>query len=216
MSYGFIQDAQSTQLEGLRLCWEEDVGGNIEVGRWRELVASWHTCSREAQSQLILYKFINRSYWTPCKLAKLKLRNSDTCWKCEKEGTLVHLLYFCEKNKNLWEEIISLLNKLFQFRLNLQLCVFWVCYRDNIVLNKQKLGVRLATTTACRIILRHWTLCSPCGFWQEWPLLNRLLTEWKAEKIFFWCGLTKLCGHLGTIGTLGTFIFIFTFCFCLL
>ena len=62
------------------------------------IIASWQNSSREAQSQLIQYKLFNRNHWTPSKMAKLKLKDSNTCWRCDKEvGTLVYMLYSCEK-----------------------------------------------------------------------------------------------------------------------
>ena len=32
-------------------------------------------------------------------------------------GTLVHMLYYCEKNANLWEGVVALLNDLFGLQL---------------------------------------------------------------------------------------------------
>uniref|UniRef100_A0A673AVF9 Reverse transcriptase zinc-binding domain-containing protein n=1 Tax=Sphaeramia orbicularis TaxID=375764 RepID=A0A673AVF9_9TELE len=52
-------------------------------------------------------------------MAKLKLRDSDKCWRCQKEvGTLVHMLYSCEKNVQLWERVVTLLNDLFRMQLS--------------------------------------------------------------------------------------------------
>ena len=105
--YGIFREARPPHLEGLRLCWEKDVGEQISADKWMKLVASWHGCSREAQSQLIQYKLFNRNHWTPSKMAKLKRRDSNLYWGCVKEvGTLVHILYYCEKNANLWEGVV--------------------------------------------------------------------------------------------------------------
>lgn len=88
--YAYIRDSHAPQLEGLKMCWEKDVGEDTLVDSWNKL-ASWHKCSCEMQSQLIHYKIINRSHWTPCRL---KLRDNDSCWRCDEEaGTLVHLLH---------------------------------------------------------------------------------------------------------------------------
>lgn len=83
--YHLIREAQAPKLEGLRLCWEKDLGTPILEDTWKWLIKSWYTCSQETQSQLIQYKLLHRKYWTPSKLAKLKLVDSDTCWKCQKE-----------------------------------------------------------------------------------------------------------------------------------
>uniref|UniRef100_A0A8C9WZ36 Reverse transcriptase zinc-binding domain-containing protein n=1 Tax=Sander lucioperca TaxID=283035 RepID=A0A8C9WZ36_SANLU len=58
-------------------------------------------------------------------LARLKLKDSDTCWKCEEEvGTLVHILYFCKKNEHLWEGVVTLLTKIFNLPLIKSLALF--------------------------------------------------------------------------------------------
>lgn len=177
--YELFREAHSPHLEGLRLCWEKDVDEQIPADRWMKLVASWHNCSREAQSQLIQYKLLNRSQWTPSKMAKLKLRDSDKCWRCQKEvGTLVHMLYSCEKNVQLWEGVVTLLNDLFRMQLSKTpaLCILGLLPDNNTLTVRQRLWVRLATTTGCRIILRHWKSTNPCCF-KEWiELMTRMAT----------------------------------------
>uniref|UniRef100_A0A8C2PQ41 Reverse transcriptase zinc-binding domain-containing protein n=1 Tax=Cyprinus carpio TaxID=7962 RepID=A0A8C2PQ41_CYPCA len=44
-------------------------------------------------------------YWIPNRMARLKLRNDDLCWQCNTDiGTMVHMLYECDKVKELWEK----------------------------------------------------------------------------------------------------------------
>ena len=46
-------------------------------------------------------------------MARLKLCDSELCWRCERSrGTLLHM-YECEKTQNLWENIIIFINKVF-------------------------------------------------------------------------------------------------------
>uniref|UniRef100_A0A3P8S9J2 Reverse transcriptase zinc-binding domain-containing protein n=1 Tax=Amphiprion percula TaxID=161767 RepID=A0A3P8S9J2_AMPPE len=46
------------------------------------------------------------------KMAKLKLRDSDLCWRCHRsKGTLLHMLYDCHLTQNLWKTIIGFVNK---------------------------------------------------------------------------------------------------------
>lgn len=59
-------------LAGLKMGWEKDTGQGIPDDSRKNLIAYWHSYSHEAQSQLIIYKIINKSFWTPCKLLKLK------------------------------------------------------------------------------------------------------------------------------------------------
>ena len=58
------------KLDGLKRAWEEDVGGGIARVKWEEIIGSWYKTSREIQIRLITYKVINRSYWTPCEMAR--------------------------------------------------------------------------------------------------------------------------------------------------
>ena len=99
--FELIRSTQVPKLDGLKVCWDRDLAQEIPENNWKKIVASWHCYSCEAQSQLICYKILNRSYWTPSKLARLKLRNSDLCWRCNGGvGTLVHMLYECDKKRD--------------------------------------------------------------------------------------------------------------------
>lgn len=91
--FELIRSTQVPKLDGLKTCWEKDLAQMIPENNWKKLYASWHCYSREAQSQLICYKILNRSYWTPSKLARLNLRNSDLCWRCN--GFLYDGCWFC-------------------------------------------------------------------------------------------------------------------------
>ena len=70
----FIRSTQVPKLDGLKVCWDRDLAQEIPENDCKKLCASWYCYSRETQSQHICYKILNRSYWTPSKLARLKLR----------------------------------------------------------------------------------------------------------------------------------------------
>ncbi|XP_039473704.1 uncharacterized protein LOC120442039 [Oreochromis aureus] len=164
--YGMFREAHSPNLGGLRQCWEKDLGIQILEDTWKQLVSSWYVCSPETQSQLIQYKLLHRNYWTPSKLVRLKLVDNDTCWKCQEEaGTLVHMLYTCRKNDYLWDGIINLVNDIFKLNLSKSpaVCVLGLLPDNSILSKKQRLWMRLAFITGCRIILRHWKSSSPCS-----------------------------------------------------
>lgn len=168
--YVHIREAHAPPLDGLKKCWERDIEEEIDDDVWNKLVMSWSKCSREAQSQLIHYKIINRSYWTPCKLAKLKLRENDICWRCDKEtGTLVHLLYYCEKTVCMWDTIVAFLNKMLDMSLvkTPALCLLGLLPLDIRMSRRMKLWIQLAVTTGCRVNLRHWK-SSTCSSYNEW------------------------------------------------
>ena len=77
-------------------------------------------------------------------MSKLKLKDSNTCWRCEKEvGTLVHMLYSCEKNEHLWERVVTLLNDLFGLQLTKipALCILGLLPDNNALTGRQRQDV---------------------------------------------------------------------------
>uniref|UniRef100_A0A3B4GQM0 Reverse transcriptase zinc-binding domain-containing protein n=2 Tax=Haplochromini TaxID=319058 RepID=A0A3B4GQM0_9CICH len=118
-------------------------------------------------SQLV--KIHNSLTETPSWVA-LKLVDNDTCWKCHEEaGTLVHMLYTCRKNDYLWDGIINLVNDIFKLNRSKSpaVCVLGLLPDNSILSRRQRLWMRLAFITGCRIILRHWKSSSPCSL-REW------------------------------------------------
>ncbi len=67
--YNLLRESQPPGFEGLKRCWEKDIGEEISG----EIIGSWFKVSREMQTRLISYKIINRIYWTPRKMAQLGL-----------------------------------------------------------------------------------------------------------------------------------------------
>uniref|UniRef100_A0A8C1JHR4 Reverse transcriptase zinc-binding domain-containing protein n=1 Tax=Cyprinus carpio TaxID=7962 RepID=A0A8C1JHR4_CYPCA len=52
-------------------------------------------------------------------MARLKIRNDDLCWRCNTDiGTMVHMLYECDKVKELWEKIVHFVNNIFSLTLH--------------------------------------------------------------------------------------------------
>lgn len=121
------------------------------MGKWKKLTGSWCKTSREMQTRLIIYKVIHWLYWTPCKMKRLKLCETELCWRCdENRGTLLYM-YKCEKILNVWENVILCHSstKYLKFILEPRTMCLEVSYQ-------QTLWCRLALITGCRIALRHW------------------------------------------------------------
>lgn len=92
--YSLMRQSYPTKLEGLKRAWEADLQGEIIMEKWKEITGSWYNTSREIHTHLIIYKIIYRVYWTPSKMARLKLCESEMCWRCERSrGTFLHMLY---------------------------------------------------------------------------------------------------------------------------
>lgn len=134
--YNFLRGFQPPSFEGLQRCWERDIGEEISGETLGEIIGSWFKVSREIQTRLINYKIINRIYWTPSKMARLGLRNSDLCWRCDATcGTLLHMLYLCPMIDLLWSKIISFIDTAMSSALLLynRCFVYQVCYRKEVV-----------------------------------------------------------------------------------
>jgi len=138
--------------------------------KWKELIGSWYKTSREVQTRLITYKIIHRMYWTRCKMARLKLCESEMCWRCERSrGTLLHM-YECEMTHNLWEKIILLINKVLRTDLSQSpaLCMLSIITEGVELSYQQTQWCRLALTTGCRVVLRHQKVLSHfINGWEE-------------------------------------------------
>lgn len=62
--------------------------------------------SGELKTRLIQFMILNRIYWTPSKLYKVKLIQTRECWRCHNgEGMLTHMLWSCPKIQDFWSEI---------------------------------------------------------------------------------------------------------------
>ena len=152
-----FRDHQPPNYDGIKLTWENDLGETIDDETWTGVVQSWYSVARDMQARLICFKILNRSYWTPSKMARLGLREDRNCWRCNKEiGTLLHMLYECEMVHDFWSTVIRHVNDIMEtnFTMNPALCVLGIL---NVPLSSQKNAwVTLALITGCRIVLRHW------------------------------------------------------------
>lgn len=128
--HAYIRDANAPNLDGLKVAWERGLGGMIKEETWKQVVSKWHTNVREIQSQQINYKILNGCYWTPSSLARLKLRDTALCWRCDKDtGNMVHE---CDKVEELWEKIVQFVNNTFSLSLNKNpaLCMLGIIPED--------------------------------------------------------------------------------------
>lgn len=157
--YNLLRGSQSPSYKGLKRRWERDIGEEISGETWVQIIESWFKVSREMQTRLISYKILNRTYWTPCKMARLGLRNSDLCWRCDaSRGTFVHMLYSCPRIELLWSKIIYFINTVMSSTLvqHPLLCLLGVLPKGSGLTVDQIVWCRTALNTGCRIVLRHW------------------------------------------------------------
>lgn len=117
-----------------------EYGKKTERGITDEMLRTWHKTSREVQTRLITYRIIHRNYLTPSKMARLKLRDSDVCWRYDRsKGTLVHMLYECSMTWTLWEKITTFINKVLgtELRQDPGLCMLGIMTEGVILTSRQ-------------------------------------------------------------------------------
>lgn len=68
--------------DGLRLTWQKDLNIEISEEGWSNIIPNLGWATRDARSKFIHSKTIYRYYFTPSKLFKMGLIQSDACWKC--------------------------------------------------------------------------------------------------------------------------------------
>uniref|UniRef100_A0A8D3AX75 Uncharacterized protein n=1 Tax=Scophthalmus maximus TaxID=52904 RepID=A0A8D3AX75_SCOMX len=74
------------------------------------------------------------------KMARLKLRDSDVCWRYDRsKGTLVHMLYECSMTWTLWEKITTFINKVLgtELRQDPGLCMLGIMTEGVILTSRQ-------------------------------------------------------------------------------
>ena len=165
-----MRESHPPKCVGLKRCWEKDIGEEITGETWGEIIGSWFKVSREIQTRLINYKIINRTYWTPSKMARLGLRGSDLCWRCDTTcGTLLHMLYSCPMIDILWSKIITFINTVMASSLaqGPMLCILGMVPKESGLNAHQTSWCRIALITGCRIVLRHCKTRGDISF-KEW------------------------------------------------
>uniref|UniRef100_A0A8C6TR99 Uncharacterized protein n=1 Tax=Neogobius melanostomus TaxID=47308 RepID=A0A8C6TR99_9GOBI len=83
------------------------------------------------------------------RMARLKLTNDAKCWRCNQTtGTMIHMLYECDKVDTFWDKFIAFLNKLLNlaWHKNPRLCMLGIFQKD---------GLSYEQTLWCRLVLYH-------------------------------------------------------------
>ncbi len=78
---------------------------------WHIIWSNISLSSRNQNHQMIHYKFIHRSYLTPCRLQQMKLRANPFCDFCSDNtiGTFLHMVWQCPEVNRFWENVSSII-----------------------------------------------------------------------------------------------------------
>lgn len=61
---------------------------------------------RDARSKPIQFKIFNRLYWTPVRMNRLGLSESNLCWRCKTDkGDLLHMFLYCPNLTAYWQRV---------------------------------------------------------------------------------------------------------------
>lgn len=168
--YNTTANALYGKTENLRLIWQRDLGIELEQDVWDDIVHSMGWAVRDIKTRFIHYKIIHKYYWTPVRLKRVGLTNSDECWKCKNSvGTFLHLMWDCPLVSPFWTQVLGTMEELLEQPLpsSPRLCLLG----DRTLtpeLTKVQFGLALAGfLTAAKVILRKWKSTSaPC--YKDW------------------------------------------------
>ncbi|KAJ0061406.1 hypothetical protein NL108_018634 [Boleophthalmus pectinirostris] len=154
--YSHIFQHKHPMLYTLKTIWSSDLNINLTDEDWNKICENTNKLSRDVKIKLINFKILNRFYWTPSRLFRLKLKDSENCWKCQAKGTLKHLLWECPLIQNYWRKIHGCIKNITQntFEFTPQL----------YILSDPKMTTRCPSSEFIQtsimigkqIIMRHW------------------------------------------------------------
>ena len=67
-------------------------------------------CTKETRLQTLQWKLLQNIYPTAILLCKMGIRDNINCLKCNVPEFSEHFFFSCQENKELWDEVINLIN----------------------------------------------------------------------------------------------------------
>lgn len=157
--YNYLTERINVANLGLQRVWETDLGKLFEEDDWSAIVKKMLKPIRDARSKLIQFKILNRLYWTPVKLHRVGMCNSNICWRCKQSpGDMVHMFLTCPSLTSFWQRIMRKINSTLNLDLTLTptLCLLNYLDHNTKLDTKRTHWLKIALTTAKRVLLRHW------------------------------------------------------------
>lgn len=114
---------------------------------------------REAKGKFTQYKITHRFNWTPSRLNRMGLINSNLSWKCRRDiGTFSHCIWECPVIQPFWRTILEYLSNWLGKTLPVSPRLSLLGDRTQIhnISDREFSVVMVSTTVATGIILRHW------------------------------------------------------------
>ena len=110
--------------KNIRKVWVKKDDENIPAGQikwtnefgindWKYLYSIPYKCKMNARLIYFQYQVLHRSLITNKKLLQFGIKDNGLCKRCGEEETISHLLYLCQQQRVLWQEVTRWLNSIF-------------------------------------------------------------------------------------------------------
>lgn len=146
------------------------MGQSLSESQWNAALKNSTTISKCVRYKMIQLKIIHRAYMTPKTMSKID-SVSNLCWHgCGSVGTLMHMLWYCPAVKQFWQDIVDVLNSIFNNGIMLCpiVCLFGVDI-DGIQSKNIQHVCSLAFMVAKRTIFLNWKECKKnCFSMDSW------------------------------------------------
>ena len=110
--------------KNIRKVWVKKDDENIPAGQikwtnefgindWKYLYSIPFKCKMNARLIYFQYQVLHRSLITNKKLLQFGIKDNGLCERCGEEETISHLLFLCQQQRVLWQEVTRWLNSIF-------------------------------------------------------------------------------------------------------
>jgi len=129
------KESSSKKMEA----WISDLKEDIQEADWEGACFKAQTQSVNTKYKLLQYKWLMRTYLTPCRLNHIYPNVPDICVKCrEEKGTLIHCLWECLKINQFWKGVLHYIGFVVgrEVPLRAKICLLGI-YPENFVVSQQ-------------------------------------------------------------------------------
>ena len=137
--YGLLlqhsKESSSKKMEA----WISDLKEDIQEADWEGACFKAQSQSVNTKYKLLQYKWLMRTYLTPCRLNHIYPNAPDICVKCrEQKGTQIHCLWECLKIHQFWKNVLHCIRLIVGREVPLQakICLLGI-YPENCVVSQQ-------------------------------------------------------------------------------
>lgn len=161
--------------------WIIDIKEDIQEADWERACFKAQTQSVNTKFKLLQYKWLMRTYLTPCRLNHIYPNVPDICVKCrEAKGTLIHCLWECSKIHQFWKSVLHCIGLVVgkEVPLRAKICLLGIYPENFVVSQQQSLLIDFGLLQARRLIALLWRNMdtTSIGMWTK-ELMNCLALE---------------------------------------